>query len=546
MSLRPEEIGPIPEDTARVARAAFPKGNTYMALHDLLGTIYEDAQFAALFSARGAPAEAPWRLALVTVMQFAEGLSDRQAADAVRARIDWKYALALPLDDPGFEFSVLSAFRTRLVQGGAEGMLLDALLDRCKAQGLLKVRGRQRTDATHVLGALRVLNRLELVAETLRAALNAVAQAAPEWLRAWTPQEWFARYGHRIEESRLPKSKEERQAYAETVGADGMILLTALYGPEAPPLVRTLPAVDILRQVWLSQYVITEGQMRLRDPKDMPPAAEQIESPYEPEARYGEKRGRPWIGYKVHLTEACDAEQPHLVTQVDTMLAPASDFTDLALIQRGLVQRGLCPGQHLVDAGYVRARNLVTSRQDHQIDLVGPIAEDLSWQAKAQQGYDATQFAIDWEARTATCPHGRVSKRWCETYTARRRTMIHITFAPEDCQPCPVRSRCTRAKARALMLQVREEHEALRAARAHQQTEAFAALYAQRAGVEGTLSQGVRALGLRRSRYCGLARTHLQDIAIGAAINIGRIVAWCGDVPRARTRTSHFAALAAA
>jgi transposase len=546
MSLRPEEIGPIPEDTARVARAAFPKGNTYMALHDLLGTIYEDAQFAALFAARGTPAEAPWRLALVTVMQFAEGLSDRQAADAVRARIDWKYALALPLDDPGFDFSVLSAFRTRLVHGGAEGLLLDALLARCKERGLLKARGRQRTDATHVLGALRVLNRLELVAETLRAALNAVAQAAPEWLRAWTPRDWFERYGHRIEEARLPQSKEERQAYAETVGADGMVLLRALYAPDAPLLLRTLPAVDILRRVWLSQYILVDGHVRFRDPKDMPPAADQIESPYEPEARYGEKRDRPWIGYKVHLTQTCDAEQPHLVTQVDTTLAPASDITDLATIQRDLARRGFAPGQHLVDAGYVRARNLVTSQRDHRIDLVGPIPEDQSWQAKEKQGYDATQFAIDWEARTATCPHGRTSKRWCETYTARRRTMIHIAFAPQDCQPCPVRTRCTRAKARALMLQVREEHEALRAARARQQTKTFAALYAHRAGIEGTLSQGVRVFGLRYSRYRGLARTHLQDIAIGAASNIGRIVAWYAEIPRATTRTSHFAALAAA
>lgn len=545
MSLRHEQISPIPEETARVARAAFPKGNTYMTMRDLLGTIYEDAQFAPLFSARGTPAEAPWRLALVTVMQFAEGLPDRQAAEAVRARIDWKYTLALALDDPGFDFSVLSEFRTRLVRGGAEGVLLDVLLARCKERGLLKVRGRQRTDATHVLGALRVLNRLELVAETLRATLNAVAQAAPEWLRAWTPPDWFARYGHRIEEARLPNSKEERQAYAETIGADGMALLTALYAPDAPALLRTLPAVDILRQVWLAQYVVVESQARFRDPTDMPPVAAQIESPYEPEARYGEKRGHPWIGYKVHVTETCDEERPHLVTQVDTMLAPASDFTDLATIQRGLTQRGLPPGQHLVDAGYVRARNIVTSRRDHGIDLVGPIAEDLSWQAKEEQGYDATRFAIDWDARTATCPHGHVSKRWCETYTARRRTMINITFAPEDCQACPVRGVCTRAKARTLTLQVREEHEALREARTRQQTEAFAALYAPRAGIEGTLSQGVRALDLRHSRYRGLARTHLQDIAIGAAINIGRIVAWLDETPRVTTRRSHFAALAA-
>ena len=167
MSLRPEPIGPIPDETVRVARAAFPRGNPYMSMRDALGVIDDDADFAALFARRGQPAEAPWRLALVTVMQFAEGLSDRQAAEAVRARIDWKYALGLPLADPGFDFSVLCEFRARLRHGAAEQRLLDALLDACKARGYLKARGRQRTDSTHVLGALRVLSRLECVAETL-------------------------------------------------------------------------------------------------------------------------------------------------------------------------------------------------------------------------------------------------------------------------------------------------------------------------------------------------------------------------------------------
>lgn len=198
MSLQPEVIGPVPEETARVAHAAFPKGNVYMQMRDVLGTIYEDSAFAHLYAARGKPAEAPWRLALVTVMQFAEGLSDRQAAEAVRGRIDWKYALGLELSDPGFDFSVLSEFRARLVEGSAEEMLLEAMLAVCNERGYLKARGRQRTDSTHVLGSLRILNRLEHVAETLRSALNAVAAAAPDWLGSRAPAEWFERYGRRV------------------------------------------------------------------------------------------------------------------------------------------------------------------------------------------------------------------------------------------------------------------------------------------------------------------------------------------------------------
>ena len=175
MSLHPQGGYQIPEETQRVARAAFPKGTLCLRLAETLGPIYQDTQFASLFPTRGQPAEAPARLALVTVLQFVEGLSDRRAADAVRGRIDWKYALGLALTDAGFDHTVLSEFRTRLVQGNAEQGLLDTLLERVREAGLLKTRGRQRTDSTHVLAAVRMLNRLERVGETLRAALNALA-----------------------------------------------------------------------------------------------------------------------------------------------------------------------------------------------------------------------------------------------------------------------------------------------------------------------------------------------------------------------------------
>src|ERR671939_350678 len=169
MSLRPEPVGEIPAETARVARAAFPKGTVVTRLRDEFSALYEDEDFRQLYPARGQPGLAPWRLALVTVFQFLEHLSDRQAADAVRARIDWKYALGLELTDPGFHFSVLTEFRARLVAGRAEHLLLDRMLERFKHRGLVKARGRQRADSTHVLAAVHDLNLLELVTETLRA-----------------------------------------------------------------------------------------------------------------------------------------------------------------------------------------------------------------------------------------------------------------------------------------------------------------------------------------------------------------------------------------
>jgi len=193
MSLRPQPCPEVPASTATVARAAFPRGNPYLRLRDALGTVFSDAQFAPLFPSRGQPAETPWRLALVTVLQFAENLSDRRAAEAVRGRIDWKYLLGLELADPGFDASVLSEFRTRLVTGGAETLLLDTLLALCREHKLLVARGRQRTDSTHVLGAVRALNRLGCAIETLRAALNALATAAPEWLRTHADPTRYAR-----------------------------------------------------------------------------------------------------------------------------------------------------------------------------------------------------------------------------------------------------------------------------------------------------------------------------------------------------------------
>jgi transposase len=394
MSQQPEPAGPVPVETVRVARAAFPKGNVYMPMRGVLGALYDDASFRSLFAVRGRPAESPWRLALVTVMQFAEGLSDRQAAEGVRARIDWKYALGLELTDPGFDFSVLSEYRARLIGGAAGRYLLDALLAARRARGLLRARGRQRTDSTHVLGALRLLSRLEQAAETPRAALSAVAADAPDWRRTNAPPDWFERYGRRVEEYRLPRGDEARQEYAALVGADGMRLLEAIDGPAAPPTLRLLPAVEGLRRTWVQQYVTLAGVLRLREPKNLPPASARVESPYEPEARYGTKRDRSWIGYKVHLSESCDDDRPHLLTHVETTVAPASDVEPLAAVHRGLAGRDLLPGEHLVDAGYVRGPTLIASRREHRVDLVGPIYEDRQWKAKAQQGSDAARFRV--------------------------------------------------------------------------------------------------------------------------------------------------------
>jgi transposase len=232
--LRPMPIEPVPPETALVARAAFPKGNRYLRLADELDTLFTDEAFLALFPPCGRPAQPPWQLALATILQFAEGLSDRQAAHAVRSRIDWKYVLRLELTDPGFDASVLSEFRGRLIAGAVEYLLFDTLLTWCRERQLLKMRGRQRTDSTHILAAVRALNRFEVVGETMRHALNTLAAVAPEWLRAVSPADWRDRYAPRAEDDRLPTTQVARAALALTIGHDGWRLLAAIDHPEAP------------------------------------------------------------------------------------------------------------------------------------------------------------------------------------------------------------------------------------------------------------------------------------------------------------------------
>ncbi|MFZ0254993.1 MAG: transposase [Gammaproteobacteria bacterium] len=306
MSLQPRTAFQIPQETQRIVRAAFPQGTLCLRLAETLGPLYADEQFADLFPRRGQPAEAPGRLAWVTVLQFVENLSDRAAADAVRGRLDWKYLLGLALTDPGFHHTVLSEFRSRLVAGQAEQRLLDGLLAQFQEQGLLQAGGRQRTDSTHVLAAVRDLNRLERVGETLRAALNSVAMVAPDWLQTLAPPAWYERYSRRIENYHLPKTDAARQALAATIGADGKRLLKAIDAATEHGWLGKIPAVQTLRRVWTEQYIEAEGALVWPLVQDMPSPAELIASPYDPEARYSSKRSMEWVGYKAHLTETCD------------------------------------------------------------------------------------------------------------------------------------------------------------------------------------------------------------------------------------------------
>ena len=544
MSLRSEPIPDVPKETIRVARAAFPKGNLYLKMRDELGTFYEDADFIDLFPKRGQPAFSPWRLALITVMQFAEGLSDRQAAEAVRARIDWKYALSLELENAGFDFSILSEFRARLLKSGKESVLLEKMLDRFREKGWIKAGGKQRTDSTHILANVRHLNRLESVCETLRAALNAVAKCAPKWLEANVSADWFKRYGRRVEEYRLPKGEKKRNDYAALVAADGFHLLYLIEQQDAPPELKKLKMVKLLRQMWEDQFEMNDGTPHFKLAKDLPPANERFDSPYDAEARYGNKRATVWRGYKAHFTETCDQDDPFLICNVETTQATVPDLLMSAAIHESLRKKELLPKTHLLDAGYIEAAWMFeNAKAAEPIDIIGPLRANVQWQATANDGFALDDFSIDWENKQVICPEGQMTTNWyLRKYAGEEK--VRVRFKRSQCNACFFKRLCTRSKdSRSLLFSQREKHEWLQEQRKIEETDKWQNLYGQRAGIEGTFSQAVRAFDFRRSRYIGERKTHLHNVATASAINIGRSINWLDGKTREQTRVSQFARL---
>ncbi len=438
MSLYVRDPGSIPEETARIAHAACPKGTLALRLRDELGAVYHDEYFVSLYPVEGQHAYQPWRLAIVTVLQYVDGLTDRQ----------------------------------------------------------------------------------------------------------------FARYSHRIENYRLPKSENQRTALAEQIGKDGLVLLHALAQSGAPSELQEVTSVHTLKRIWQQYYEVAEGSANWRtDPKDVEGDGI-IRSPYDPEARTGRKRETAWLGYKVHLTETCGVDEtgnaqastaPQLIVQVQTTVANVQDVEMTASIQKDLAQRHLLPEEQMVDTGYVDADLLVSSRQDYGITLVGPVLADNSWQKKAGKGFDSAHFPINWPEQTASCPQGHISQSF--RHLGER---VEIVFAKQICAACPVRSDCTKYVSSGRVLHVRPQaaYEALQKRREEQETPAFRQAYQARAGIEGTISQAVRRMEIRRARYDGLRKTQLQQVLTAVAIDIVRIDALLTQTPRGKTRRSSFMRLA--
>ena len=521
----------------------FEADNMLRIVGEQLSEFVRDEDFLSVYSAEGKPAISPSVLALVCVLQAMECLSDRMAAHMVVARIDWKYALRVPLGYKGFDPSVLCEFRSRLAKpSSADQIVFDRLIERARSLGLLDSR-RQRTDSVSILSCAGDLSRLEMVRETLRLGLEAIARLDRTWVKEQVPKDVLEKYAERLEHGRLinehgEKGKVATKQMLTEIGVHGQWLLAQLTQPNAPKGGMGLPEIQTLKTVWDQQFSEKTEQIGLRK-KVTTPRKDMIKTPHDSEARHAKKREIGWDGYKSHSSESVPEDpeiHPRLITDVLTTESTTTDRTSLNAIQTRLEARGIKPSEHLVDAGYVSGPAIQNCR-DKGIDLVGPIQMDSSAQAKVGLGLD--QFAIDYEREQATCPQGHVSIHWSRKLDPNSTTRINVSFDPAVCQLCPLVKQCVTGKSyKGRILGIGPTHEITRQRRIDQKTQQFRSRYRKRAGMEATIGLQVRRYHMRRSKYVGLAKTALRNLMIGTAINLTRIASFlAGHRPVVRPDT---------
>jgi transposase len=374
MCLKIHEPWPMPEETRRIGQKLLKANDPYRLIGDHLFEQWREADYADLYSAEGKPGISPVILAFVSVFQFMEKLGDRQAAQALRMRLDWKYGLHLPLEYEGFDFSVLSEFRDRLIDGKAEQCVFEKLVEQIRALGLIKEHGKQRTDSIAMLTKVRRLCRVETVVETLRLAIVALVEADREWSEEILPPSWEEKYGERFVRQRY--SEKEWKEYEEKIGEEGQWLLQRLEKGGAPAELQNLPDVQVLKTVWAQQFREEAGKMAYTDLKKYD-GHTQIQSPHDPEARYSRKRHFAWVGDKVQVTETDDEGYPHIITDIVGTSSNRTDWEELPAIQERLATRDCLPAEHYVDAGYMSGPNLECSQKKH-IDLIGPFPNFLT------------------------------------------------------------------------------------------------------------------------------------------------------------------------
>jgi transposase len=517
MSLQMNWNTEIPNDAAEVGREILTQDDPYRLVGEGVNDFLSLKDFADLYSELGRSAICPIILSLITVFQFLENIPDRAAARWAVSRIDWKYALHLPLTWSGFHFSSLSNFRQRLLEHNAEWLIFEKVLEWVRSLGFLKKYGKQRSDSTHLLGSVERLSRLELVWETLRVTLRAIEAAMPEWYQEIIPAAFHEAYVERQSDWRL--SKAEMKAEMQKAGRDGFWLLDHL-NDGAPPSILELAEIETLRTVWNQQF---ERRPDTQKVKVLPPPGEGkgkdlIVTPHDPDARWSEKRGKDWVGYKLQVTETAEDEAAvQFITDIDVVPANEDDSEAVDEIQHRLITRDLKPDEHYVDKGYVSGPNMAHSA-DRDIELVGPALADTS---RKPEGYKQSDFEIDFEKQEVTCPEGKTCEQWYERPQPDGHVGAEVQFRGQ-CEGCPARDQCAPGKS-GRTLSISPYYQELNQRRAEQETEAFKEKMKRRPAVEGTISELTRKHGARRARYRGTSKERLQASFMGAAVNLKRL-----------------------
>jgi len=530
MCLKVQAPWPMPTETEKIGQKLLAENDVYRLIGDRLFVQLKEAEYADLYSIEGKPGISPILLAFITVFQFMEKLADRQAIRALRMRLDWKYALHLPLEYEGFDFSVLSEFRDRLIKGQAEGRVFEKLVEQIRGLGLIKEHGKQRSDSIAMLTKVRRLCRLETVVETLRLAIVAIVNIDQRWSKEILPPSWEEKYGERFVRQRY--SEKEWQEYEEQIGENGQWLIERLEKGSVPAEVQNLPEVQVLKTVWTQQFRAEAGKMVYTDLKTYD-GHTQIQSPHDPEARYSRKRHYEWVGDKVQVTETEDEGYPHIITDMLATSSNRTDYEELPAIQARLEQRDCLPSEHYVDAGYMSGPNLDSSQKKH-IDLIGPLQTVTTPQDLLPNGITRAQFQIDAENQTVTCPQG-----WIARNPSPVNNSLKFQFPQALCAACGLRARCCTGKS-GRTIGISAFYALTEAAYTRQNTEAFKTDYHQhRSGVEGSLSALVRGQGLRVARYIGSKKRHLQAVFSGCAANLQRTARWlAGERPQIRHKRS--------
>jgi len=501
----------IPEEIRTWGESHLKSDNLYRVVGEHLYSFIPWDELESMYSNTGRPSVNPIILSLVTIFQYLEDLPDRVAALMVETRLDWKYALHLPLDDSGFHYSDLCNFRKRLLSHGKESLIFDQLLEKIRTLGFLKKHKYQRTDSTHVLAKVCHLSRLENLSEGLRLALNAIEKADAAFYQVKIPAPYSEQWDTRLNDYRM--TDEERKQALERAGQDIRWLLEFLKTNRASFL--RLPELEVLQTLFQQNFTIHAQAVRLR--KQCANGKEKIQTPHDPEARYSTKRGKSWTGYKTHITEtANDKGEVNFITDVVTTNACERDNETLPQIQENIEKRHLNPEQQYTDKAYITGNNLADS-QGNDIKLMGEAS-----QLDNNGLFTADEFSIDYQTKTATCPAGCTSCSWQEFETGKHKGDIQVCFG-QQCQHCSLKKRCTKNK-RGRFLRLHSHYQLLKERREESKTASFKEAMKRRPPIEGTISEMVRAHGLRRSRYRGILKTHMQNLMTGAALNVKRLI----------------------